>query len=39
MNRMLSVVSMDKFNAFIETIVRSVETPNDPSICQQLEKR
>jgi hypothetical protein len=38
MNRMLSVISMDEFNAFIETIVHSVEKPDDSSICQQLEK-
>jgi len=38
MNRMLSVISMDEFNAFVETIVHSVEKPDDSSICQQLEK-
>ncbi|MBJ6609921.1 MAG: hypothetical protein JG718_06135 [Candidatus Thiothrix moscowensis] len=34
MNRMLSVISMDEFNAFVETIVRSVETPDDSPICK-----
>ena len=38
MNRMLSAISMDEFNKFVETIVRSVEQPDDSSICQQLEK-
>ncbi len=33
MNRMLEVVSMDEFNAFIETIVSSVENPDDSPIC------
>ncbi len=33
-NRMLSVLSMDEFNAFVETIVRSVETPDDSPICK-----
>ena len=35
MNRMLSVVSMDEFNDLIETIVSSVETPDDSPICHQ----
>ena len=35
MNRMLSVVSMDEFNEFIETIVSSVENPNDAPICEK----
>ncbi|MEZ5450284.1 MAG: hypothetical protein R3E89_15385 [Thiolinea sp.] len=35
MNRMLSVVSMDEFNAFVDTIVRSVEQPDDSAICQR----
>lgn len=35
MNRMLSVITMDEFNAFIETIVRNVETPDDSAICQR----
>ncbi len=35
MNRMLSVISMDEFNAFIETIVSSVEKPDDAPICEK----
>ncbi len=35
MNRMLSVISMDEFNEFIETIVSSVERPNDAPICEK----
>lgn len=35
MNRILSVISMDEFNAFIDTIVRSVETPDDSPICKR----
>jgi len=35
MNRMLSVISMDEFNGFIETIVSSVENPDDPPICEK----
>ncbi len=34
MNRMLSVVSMEEFNEFVETIVRSVESPDDTPICK-----
>ena len=34
MNRMLSVVSMDEFNEFVETIVKSVEEPDDTPICK-----
>jgi len=37
MNRMLSVITMDEFNAFIETIVRNVETPDDSAICQRQQ--
>ena len=33
MNRMLGVISMDEFNTFIETIVSSVENPDDSPIC------
>ncbi|GAA0400897.1 hypothetical protein GCM10009133_07170 [Cocleimonas flava] len=33
MNRMLEVISMDEFNAFVETIVSSVENPDDSPIC------
>ncbi|MBU0656327.1 MAG: hypothetical protein KJ914_14490 [Gammaproteobacteria bacterium] len=35
MNRMLSVISMDEFNAFVDIIVRSVETPDDSPICKR----
>jgi hypothetical protein len=35
MNRMLSVISMDEFNEFIETIVSSVERPDDAPICEK----
>lgn len=35
MNRMLSVISMDEFNGFIETIVSSVESPDDAPICEK----
>ena len=35
MNRMLSVVSMDEFNEFIEVIVSSVEDPDDSPICKK----
>jgi len=35
MNRMLSVISMDEFNGFIETIVSSVEKPDDAPICEK----
>ena len=38
MNRMLDVISMDEFNDFIETIVSSVEKPDDAPICEQREK-
>lgn len=34
MNRMLSVISMDEFNEFVETIVSSVEKPDDSPICK-----
>lgn len=34
MNRMLSVVSMEEFNTFIEVIVSSVEQPDDSPICK-----
>lgn len=33
MNRMLDVNSMDEFNSFVETIVSSVENPDDSPIC------
>ena len=35
MNRILSVISMEEFNAFIEIIVQSVEQPDDTPICKQ----
>lgn len=34
-NRILDVISMEEFNGFIETIVSSVEEPNDSLICQK----
>ncbi len=33
-NRILSVLSMDEFNQFVDVIVRSVENPDDATICQ-----
>ena len=35
MNRMLDVISMDEFNDFVETIVSSVENPDDSPICHK----
>ncbi len=35
MNRMLDVISMDEFNQFVETIVSSVENPDDSPICHK----
>ncbi len=35
MNRMLSVISMEEFNDFVETIVSSVERPDDSPICEK----
>lgn len=34
MNRMLDVITMDEFNEFVETIVSSVENPDDSPICK-----
>ena len=34
MNRMLTVINMDEFNEFVETIVKSVEEPDDTAICK-----
>lgn len=34
MNRILSAVSMEEFNTFVDTIVRSVENPDDSPICK-----
>lgn len=38
MNRMLGVISMDEFNDFVETIVSSVEKPDDSPICKKPQK-
>jgi len=38
MNRMLDVISMDEFNSVIETIVSSVESPDDSPICKMVKK-
>ncbi len=38
MNRILSVISMDELNQFVDVIVRSVEEPDDSPICQQFCK-
>lgn len=35
MNRILSVISMEEFNGFIETIVSSVENPDSAPICEK----
>ncbi|MCB1639439.1 MAG: hypothetical protein KDI15_11400 [Thiothrix sp.] len=35
MNRILSVLSMDELNAFLDVVVRSVEQPDDSAICQR----
>lgn len=34
MNRILSVLSMNEFNQFVDVIVRSVENPDDSAICK-----
>ncbi len=34
MNKMLDVITMDEFNTFVETIVSSVENPDDSPICK-----
>lgn len=34
-NRILSVLSLDEFNQFVEVIVKSVEQPDDSAICQR----
>lgn len=34
-NRILSVLSLEEFNQFLDTIVKSVEQPNDSAICQR----
>lgn len=38
MNRMLGVISMEEFNGFVETIVSSVENPDDSPICKVISK-
>lgn len=35
MKRILSTVTMDEFNEFVDIIVRSVEKPDDGPICQK----
>ncbi|SEA28670.1 MAG: hypothetical protein QJT81_11350 [Candidatus Thiothrix putei] len=35
MARMLAVITTDELNAFVDTIVRSVETPDDSPICKR----
>lgn len=34
-NRILSVLSLEEFNQFLDTIVKSVETPDASAICQR----
>lgn len=34
-NRILAVLSLDELNQFIDTIVKSVEQPDDSAICQR----
>lgn len=36
MNRILSVITMEEFNQFIEVIVDSVENPDDSPICKTI---
>jgi len=38
MNRMLENISMSEFNGFVETIVSSVENPDDSPICKEINK-
>lgn len=38
MNRMLGVINMDEFNDFVETIVSSVEKPDDSPICGKISE-
>lgn len=35
MSRMLTVITTDELNTFVDTIVRSVETPDDSPICKR----
>ncbi|TXH71197.1 MAG: hypothetical protein E6Q83_03070 [Thiothrix sp.] len=34
-NRILSVLSLEEFNQFLDTLVKSVEQPDDSAICQR----
>lgn len=34
-NRMLTVITTEEMNTFVDTIVRSVETPDDSPICKR----
>lgn len=38
MNRILSAISMDELNEFVDIIVRSVENPDDSPICERFCK-
>lgn len=38
MNRILSVISMNELNDFVDIIVRSVENPDDSPICERFCK-
>lgn len=38
MNRILGVISMDELNEFVDTIVRSVENPDDSPICKHMSE-
>ncbi|QQZ30783.1 hypothetical protein HMY34_19615 [Thiothrix subterranea] len=35
MSRMLTVITTEEMNTFVDTIVRSVETPDDSPICKR----
>lgn len=35
-SRILSVLSLEEFNQFIDTIVKSVEQPDESAICQRV---
>lgn len=35
MSRILKVITTDELNSFVDTIVRSVETPDDSPICKR----
>lgn len=35
MSRMLTVITTEELNTFVDTIVRSVETPDDSPICKR----